>query len=76
MKQALVNLYDAAKDAGLDFYLVGNIHDEIQAEVLEADCEEFGRLAVWAIEKAGDDLSLRCPVTGEYQIGESWYETH
>ena len=76
MKQALVNLYDRAKGAGLDFYMVGNIHDEIQAEVREADAEEFGRLAVWAIEKAGKDLNLRCPTTGAYQIGDNWSETH
>ena len=76
MKQALVNLYDTAKAEKLDFYLVGNIHDEIQAEVRNDHCERFGELAVLAIEKAGQDLGLRCPTTGEYHVGASWAETH
>ena len=69
-------LDEAAKDAGLDYKIVGNIHDEIQAEVLEAHTEYFGELAVMAIEKAGEHFNLRCPTTGEYKVGNNWSETH
>ena len=76
MKQALVLLDQSATDAGLDYKIVGNIHDEIQAEVLEEHADAFGKLAVTAIEEAGEHFSLRCPTTGEYKVGNNWSETH
>ena len=76
MKQALVCLHEAASLAGLDFKLVGNIHDEIQAEVLDTHAEQFGCLAVWSMKKAGEHFNLRCPTTGEYKVGNDWSMTH
>jgi len=76
MKKALVFLDEAAKEHGLDYKFVGNIHDEMQAEVLEAHTDFFGELAVQAIEKAGEHFNLRCPTTGEYKVGDNWSETH
>ena len=76
MKQALVYLDEAAKEHGLDYKFVGNIHDEFQTEVLEAHTEQFGKLAVEAIEMAGEHFNLRCPTTGEYKVGNNWSETH
>ena len=29
-----------------------------------------------AIRKAGEDFDLRCPMDGEYKIGDNWSETH
>ena len=76
MKVALVELYRTAKEACLDFFLVGNIHDEIQAEVREDHTEAFGKLAVAAIIRAGEILGLRCALDGEYKIGDNWSQTH
>lgn len=76
MKQALVYLDQSARAHGLDFKFVGNIHDEIQTEVLEKDAEKFGQLAAYSIVRAGVKLNLRCPMAGKYQIGNSWLETH
>jgi DNA polymerase-1 len=76
MKQALVNTHRMATAQGLDFKLVGNIHDELQAEVADKDAEKFGKLAAYAMSTAGLDLGLRCPLEGEYKIGINWKETH
>ena len=76
MKKALVILYGYAEGAKLDFKLVGNIHDEIQAEVAEEHAEVFGKMAVSAIIEAGNQLNMRCPQDGEYQVGTSWADTH
>jgi hypothetical protein len=35
-----------------------------------------GTLGVEAIFKAGEHFKMRCPLDGEFKIGESWYETH
>ena len=76
MKQALVYLNGMAKARKLDYMFVGNIHDEIQTQVLNAHTEQFGKLAVQAIEMAGQHFSLRCPTTGEYKVGANWSMTH
>lgn len=76
MKQALVNLSRFARAQDLSFYFVGNIHDEIQTEVLESQADRFGKLACFAMAKAGSDFNLRIPLAGEYKVGNSWKETH
>jgi hypothetical protein len=35
-----------------------------------------GKLGVQAIQKAGEVLELRCPLTGEFRVGNNWKETH
>ena len=55
---------------------VVNVHDEFQYEVEESRAEEFGRLAVQSIIDAGKQLNVRCPLNGEYKIGNNWSETH
>ena len=80
MKVALVKLYNKLQGMGWqhgrDYTFVGNIHDEFQAEVLPEKAEDYGKLAVQAIIAAGVELKLKCPMDGEYKIGESWSETH
>ena len=45
-------------------------------EVASEHAEQVGKLGVEAIKKAGDILNLKCPLDGEYQIGDNWSETH
>jgi len=74
MKQALILLKDKIKD--LDAQFVANVHDEWQIEVREDQADEVGRLGVEAIIEAGEVLELKCPLDGEYKIGDNWSETH
>jgi DNA polymerase I-like protein with 3'-5' exonuclease and polymerase domains len=76
MKQALVLLNDELRRAKIDYKFVANVHDEWQIEVEEARAEEAGKLGVLAIERAGKVLNMRCPLSGEYKVGNSWKETH
>jgi DNA polymerase I-like protein with 3'-5' exonuclease and polymerase domains len=76
MKQALIILDELATRAALDYKFVGNIHDEIQAEVHEDDAEAFANLAERAIVLAGEHFKLRCPLAGTATIGNTWEETH
>lgn len=52
------------------------VHDEIQVAVREEHAERAGEIAVTAIERVTDILGFRIPLTGEYQVGDSWKETH
>jgi len=76
MKKALVLLDDYATQHKIDYKFIGNIHDEIQSEVVTEQAEKFGWLAVECIKAAGISFSLRCPLDGEYKVGTTWAETH
>lgn len=76
MKKGLVILDKRLKQSNLDFKFVGNIHDEWQIEVRACQANRVGQLAVESIIDAGKYYNLRCPMDGEYKIGENWSETH
>jgi DNA polymerase I-like protein with 3'-5' exonuclease and polymerase domains len=76
MKQALVILDERLSKLGVDYKFVANVHDEWQIEVEEAYADMVGKLGVQAIEQAGRVLEMRCPLTGDYKVGNSWKETH
>ena len=76
MKKALVILDDYAQQWKLDYKFIGNIHDEVQSEVVEEQAEKFGWLAVECLKAAGVQFNLRCPLDGEYKVGTTWAETH
>jgi DNA polymerase I-like protein with 3'-5' exonuclease and polymerase domains len=76
MKKALTILDEYATIHNIDYKFVGNIHDEFQAEVREDQVDNFGWLAVECIKSAGLKFNLRCPLDGEYKVGNTWAETH
>jgi len=76
MKKALVLLDGYAILKGIDYKIIGNIHDEIQSEVHEKDAKVFGEIAVMAIKEAGEEFNLNCPLDGQYKVGETWQQTH
>jgi len=76
MKEAMRLLYDRIKWQGLDAHFVCNVHDEWQLEVKEDNADIVGTAGIESIEDAGKVLNLRCPLTGEYNVGTNWAETH
>ncbi len=88
MKQAVVILHKRLRKAKIDFKMVANVHDEWQIEVEENRAEEAGQMGKQAIIDVVKELKvldndppnpkkrLRCPLDGEYKVGNSWKETH
>lgn len=76
MKKSLTLLDKYATIHNIDYKMVGNIHDEIQAEVRQDQADKFGWLAVECIKAAGLKFNMRCPLDGEYKVGTTWAETH
>jgi len=76
MKKALIMLDSLLRLNTIDYKFVANIHDEWQIEVKESQAEFTGELAVKSIIEAGEHFNLRCPMDGEYKIGDNWSETH
>jgi DNA polymerase-1 len=76
MKQAVVLLHKKLRQAKIDFKFVVNCHDEWQIETTPEDAERVGMMGKEAIKEAGIMLNMRCPLDGEYKVGNSWKETH
>jgi DNA polymerase-1 len=79
MKRALVILDDrlqAKYTPGVDYEFMANVHDEFQLAARPEIAEDIGRECVQAITDAGLYYDFKCPLTGEYKIGDNWKETH
>lgn len=61
---------------GVDYGIVGWIHDEIQIECREEIAEDVGKICRDSIRDAGEFFGISCPHAGESEIGKNWYETH
>lgn len=61
---------------GRDYALVAHVHDEVQVDCREAIAEEVGQVLVESMRRAGEHFNFRCPIDGEYKIGNNWRETH
>lgn len=76
MKQAVVLLHKKLRQSKIEFKFVVNCHDEWQIETTEEAAEFVGQAGKQAIKEAGIVLKMRCPLDGEYKVGNSWKETH
>jgi DNA polymerase I-like protein with 3'-5' exonuclease and polymerase domains len=76
MKKALVLLSKNLHKRKIPHGFCANVHDEWQIETKKEYGDVVGKLAVESIEQAGKELSLFCPVSGEYNVGVNWKETH
>ena len=80
MKQAAVLSHHTMESEGLmlgqDYHQVGYFHDEMQWEVPVPHAEFAGQCMVRGIEAAGTFFRTRCPMTGEFHVGDDWSQTH
>jgi DNA polymerase I-like protein with 3'-5' exonuclease and polymerase domains len=76
MKKALLIGVSRLRELQIPFKIVANVHDEFQVETPEAYAKAVGIAFKKAMQQAGVEMELRCPMDGEYQIGDNWSETH
>jgi len=76
MKLACIILHDEAKKQGLDFQLLGTIHDEWQMQTKEENGDRLGQLAVECMTKASEELKFNVPLYGAYKLGYTWADCH
>ena len=78
-KQALVIFKKLLRIHGLEdnVKLVLWVHDEFQIQFREdLDEDTIGKLAIQSFQEAGKHYKFKCPITGEYNVGRNWAETH
>lgn len=71
MKVAMINVYKALKEAGLDAKIVMQVHDELIIEVKDSDVDACKSLLKSEMEKA---LELSIPLTVDVTTGKNWLE--
>jgi len=76
MKVILCYLDEYIKRDKAEVYFVGNIHDEVQAEVAKEWIDWYTESVHRAFDKAAKFLSMRCPLAAEVKVGDTWAETH
>lgn len=78
MKHTLLNFHKEARAEGINFKMVGFIHDEYQIEVkgTKAEAERMGQLVATTMTKTGQDLGFKIPTPGSYEVGRNWLDTH
>jgi DNA polymerase I-like protein with 3'-5' exonuclease and polymerase domains len=76
MKQALVIFKKELTKQKIWYEFKANVHDEWQVECKEEDAEKVGKIGVESIVDAGIMLKMRCPLDGEFKVGDSWKATH
>jgi DNA polymerase-1 len=79
MKVALFEAHDRLSKAFTyreDFAYLLNIHDEIQVECKPEIAEKVGQIMADCVAVAGQTLKSNCPLSGSFDIGDNWSETH
>jgi len=80
MKQVMAIANEEMAKAGLvedrDYGLRMWVHDEVQYSALPECAETVGEVLTDCVPLAGKMLNFRCPISGEYKIGNTWAETH
>ena len=76
MKWAMRHAERCFDEYKFDTQFVAFVHDEWQTDTLKTYAERTGEIMVESIIKAGEHFNLRCPLDGNYKIGNNWAETH
>ncbi len=81
MKKATASKYEsiiAELDGiyGVDYWQAAHVHDEYQDITRPQYAESIGQIGARSITEAGEFFNFRCPLAGEYKIGNNWAETH
>jgi DNA polymerase I-like protein with 3'-5' exonuclease and polymerase domains len=76
MKEATVRAGQFMAQYPSKAHLVIHLHDEGQFLCKRKYAEDLGILFVECIKEAGVRWNVKCPLDGEYKIGDSWAETH
>ncbi len=71
MKLAMINVYNALKEAKLDARLVMQVHDELIIEVSSADKDKCAEIVKHEMENA---VTLSLPLTVDVTSGKNWLE--
>ena len=72
----VIRAYELLDEAGIDYYPLAFVHDEMQISVLPEQAEQAGTLIKYAMKDVEQTVKFRCALDSEFQIGATWAECH
>jgi len=75
-KSWLLRANELLTEAGIDYWPLGFIHDEIQLSVAPKHAEQAAFLITAAMKDVEHQLKFRCQLDSEAQIGSTWADCH
>ena len=76
MKKALIIAVEKLERYEYPYKIVAQVHDEIQLEVPEEYATKVGACVRNSIRDSGRHFNLRCPMDGQFKVGDTWADTH
>jgi len=73
IKIAMIKVWKALKEAGLESKLILQVHDELLIEAKESEIDQVSRILSENMQSAAD-LNVKLEV--DLNIGKNWYEAH
>ena len=61
---------------GEDYRMVLHVHDEMQFVVHKDKVERFKKIGSTVFDKTQEFFNFKCPLAGEFKMGQNWSETH
>ena len=75
-KVVCIAIHRKIQERMLDAHIVGNFHDETQAEVREEDIDDYKEIIKEAEEEVNQMFGFEIPMKLEPETGSNWAETH
>jgi DNA polymerase I len=72
VKLALAYIHAYIMDNNYPVKLIAQFHDEVLTEVQEDKAEEWARIKIGLMKKAGGDIIKNIPMEAEYSISKEW----
>jgi DNA polymerase I-like protein with 3'-5' exonuclease and polymerase domains len=72
----LIRSNELLQEAGIDYWPLAFVHDEIQLSVSPAHSEQAALLTTYAMKDVHHAIKFRCALDSEYQIGNTWADCH
>ena len=71
-KYALVFMQDRLKKEGVDGFVTHTVHDEVVCEVREDQAEDWAKIQVEEMVRAGELIIKDVPIASEPFVGDVW----
>ena len=75
-KQWVIKANTLLQEAGICYWPLAFVHDEMQISVAPEQAEQAAFLITAAMKDVASALSFRCKLDSEYKIGASWADCH
>jgi len=75
-KRWVIRTNQMLQEAGVDYYPLAFVHDEMQLSVHPDQAEMAGQITQMAMKDVQQSIEFRCELDSEFVIGDSWADTH